>query len=145
MCRNVNLLNLKYPDYLLKKLHENFKVGLHNHFMSMKKALFYIVASEKDRAAMGLTVARRAAEHERFSDVKVILQGESEKLLLDESPGIKDNVDYLIKNHHIDSACKFIAEKFTLTEPILKRGVELQPAGERLAALVNDDYVPIVF
>jgi hypothetical protein len=145
MCSNVNLLKLRYPDNLLKKLHENFKAALHHSFMSMKKALFYIVASEKDRAAMGLTVARRAAEHKRFSDVKVILQGESEKLLLDESPGIKDNVDYLIKNHHIDSACKFIAEKFTLTEPILKKGVDLQPAGERLAALVNDDYVPIVF
>lgn len=113
--------------------------------MSMKKAVFYIVASEKDRAAMGLIVARRAAEHRRFSDVKVILQGESEKLLIEEAPEIRDNVDYLIKNHHIDSACKFLAEKLTITEPILKRGVELQPAGERLAALVNDDYVPIVF
>ena len=59
MCRNVNLLNLKYPDYLLKRLHENFKVGSHNLFMSMKKVVFYIVASEKDRAAMGLTVARK--------------------------------------------------------------------------------------
>lgn len=113
--------------------------------MAMKKALFYIIAAEKERAAMGLTVARRAAENKRFADVKVILQGMSEKLLLDDSPDIKENVDYLIKNHNIDSACKFIAERLTITEPILKRGVELQPAGERLAKLVNDDYVPIVF
>jgi len=113
--------------------------------MEMKKTLFYIISGEMDKAKMGLMVARRSAEFKRFGDVKVILQGPSEKLLLDESPEVKENLDFLIKNHNIDSACKFVAEKMNITEPILKRGVELKPAGERLAALINDNYVPLVF
>lgn len=113
--------------------------------IAMKKAVFYIVTGEIDKARMGIMVARRAAEFKRFGDVKVILQGPSEKLLLDETPEVKENLDFLIKNNNIDSACKFIAERMNIVEPILKRGVELKPGGERLAALVNDDYVPLVF
>ncbi|WP_393971555.1 hypothetical protein OXIME_000122 [Oxyplasma meridianum] len=113
--------------------------------MEMKKTVFYIITGEMDRARMALMVARRSAEFKRFQDVKVILQGPSEKLLLDENPEIKDNIDFLIKNHNIDSACKFIAEQMNISDPIIKRGVELKPGGERLAALVNDDYVPLVF
>jgi hypothetical protein len=113
--------------------------------MAMKKAVFYIVTGEMSKAKMGLTVARRASEHKRFADVKVILQGPSEKLLLEEDQDVKDNVDFLIKNHNIDSACKFIAERMNIAEPIISRGVELKPGGERLAALVNDDYIPLVF
>lgn len=113
--------------------------------MVMKKTLFYIVTGEMDKARMGLMVARRAAEFKRFGDVKVILQGPSERLLLEENPDVKENLDFLIKNHNIDSACKFVAEKMNIAEPILKRGVELKPGGERLAALINEDYVPLVF
>ncbi|MCL4341725.1 MAG: hypothetical protein M1431_06505 [Candidatus Thermoplasmatota archaeon] len=113
--------------------------------MAMKKAVFYIVTGEMNKAKMGLTVARRASEFKRFSDVKVILQGPSEKLLLEEEPEVKETVDFLIKNHNIDSACKFIADKMNISAPIISRGVELKPGGERLAALVNDDYLPLVF
>jgi hypothetical protein len=113
--------------------------------MSMKKAVFYIVTGETDKAKMALTVARRAAEFKRFEDVKVVLQGPSEKLIIDEDPAVKDNVDFLIRNKCIDSACKFIADRMQISEPIMKRGVELKPGGERLSALVNDDYVPLVF
>ena len=88
--------------------------------MTTKKAVFYIITGETDRAKMGIMVARRAAEFKRFEDVKVILQGPSEKLLLDENPEVKENLDFLIKNHNIDSACKFIAEKMNIAEPILK-------------------------
>jgi hypothetical protein len=113
--------------------------------MSMKKVVFYVVTGETDKAKMALTVARRAAEFKRFEDVKVVLQGPSEKLIIDEDPAMKDNLDFLIKNKCIDSACKFIADKMQISDSIMKRGVELKPGGERLAALVNDDYLPLVF
>ena len=66
--------------------------------MSMKKVVFYVVTGETDKAKMALTVARRAAEFKRFEDVKVVLQGPSEKLIIDEDPAVKDNLDFLIKN-----------------------------------------------
>lgn len=113
----------------------------------MEKALFYIIAGENDksRAVMGLNVAKRAVEFKRFADVKVLLQGPSQKLIVSEEPEVKEILDYLINNKAIDSACSFIAKNLQIEEPILKKGVELKPAGERLAALVNDGYVPIVF
>lgn len=113
----------------------------------MQKALFYIVASENERgrAIMGLNVAKRSHENKRFADVKVIIQGASEKLIIDEDKNVKEIIDYLIANRIMDSACSFIAKNLSIEEPILKRGVELKPAGERLSALVNDGYIPLVF
>lgn len=113
----------------------------------MQKALFYIVAgeNEKERAVMGINVAKRSHEFKRFADVKVIIQGPAERLIVDDDPKVKPIVDYLISNKLMDSACSFIAKNLEIEEPILKRGVELKPAGERLAALVNDGYIPLVF
>lgn len=113
----------------------------------MQKALFYIIAGENDmgKAIMGLNVARRSHEFKRFEDVKVILQGPSERLVFDEKPEIKSVVDYLITNKIIDSACSNFAKNSSIVEPIVNRGVELKPSGERLAAFVNDGYVPISF
>lgn len=113
----------------------------------MQKALFYIVAGENERnkAIMGLNVAKRSHEFKRFADVKVILQGPSEKLILDEDEKVKEIMDYLIGNKIIDSACSFMAKNFSIEEPIIKRGVELKPSGERLSALVNDGYIPLTF
>lgn len=113
----------------------------------MQKTLFYIVAgeNERDRALMGLNVARRSFEFKRFADVKVILQGPSEKLLIDEDEEVRKVVKYLITNRLIDSACSFMAKKLEIEEPITKLGVELKPSGERLAAYVNEGYVPITF
>lgn len=113
----------------------------------MQKALFYIIASENDRgrAIMGLNVARRSHEFKRFADVKVIIQGPSQKLIVDEDEEVKSLIDYLIRNRMMDSACSNFARKLQLEGPIQDRGVELKPSGERLAALVNDGYVPLVF
>lgn len=113
----------------------------------MQKTLFYIIAgeNEKERAIMGLRVAKRSHEFKRFADVKVILQGPSEKLLLEEDSEIKSLVDFLIGNNIVDSACSFVARNLSIEEPILKRGVQLKPSGERLAALINDGYTPLVF
>jgi hypothetical protein len=113
----------------------------------MQKALFYIVASEneRERAVIALNMARRAHEFKRFADVKIIMQGSSQKLLLDEDKNVKENIDYLISNNVIDSACTFIAKNLSIEEKIQSRGVELKPAGERLSAFVNDGYVPLVF
>lgn len=113
----------------------------------MQKALFYIIAgaNDRDRAIMGLNVAKRSHEFKRFADVKVIIQGPNEKLIIDQDKNVKDLIDYLIANRIIDSACTFFAKNLSIEEPIQKRGVELKPAGERLSALVNDGYVPITF
>lgn len=113
----------------------------------MQKALFYIVAgeNERSRAIMGLHVAKRSHEFKRFADVKVIIQGPSEKLIFDEDPEVKQIIDYLIVNGNMDSACSNIAKNLKIEEPILKKGVLLKPSGERLASLVNDGYIPLVF
>lgn len=113
----------------------------------MQKALFYIVAgeNEKDRAIMGLQVARRSFEFKRFGDVKVIIQGPSEKLLIDEDREVKKVVDYLMSNRLLDSACSMFAEKLGISESIANRGVELKPSGEQMAIYVNDGYIPLIF
>ncbi len=113
----------------------------------MEKALIYIIAGENDRgrAIMGLNVARRSHDAKRFEDIKVILQGPSERLVFDEDPDVRSVIDYLIENRMIDSACSNWAKKASIEEPIINRGVELKPSGERLAAMVNDGYIPISF
>ena len=113
----------------------------------MQKALFYIVAgeNEKERAMLGLNVAKRSHEFKRFADVKVIIQGSSQKLLFDEDKNVKEVVDYLIGNRVIDSACTFVAKRLSIEEKVQGRGIELKPSGERLSALVNDGYIPITF
>ncbi len=113
----------------------------------MQKALFYIVAgeNEKERAMLGLNVAKRSHEFKRFADVKVIIQGSSQKLIFDEDKDVKELIDYLIGNKIIDSACTFVAKKLSIEEKVQGRGVVLKPSGERVAAFVNEGYVPLVF
>ena len=56
-----------------------------------------------------------------------------------------EQVKQLVDGKAVDSACVFIAEKNGIKDRLLSFGVELMPAGERIAHYVNAGYQVITF
>lgn len=113
----------------------------------MSKVLFLIVSGEEAsaKAEAGITVAARSLAAKRYDDLKVLFFGPSEKFIAEAEGQIREQVKQLVDGKAVDSACVFIAEKSGVKDKLLSFGVELMPAGERIAHYVNAGYQVITF
>ncbi|MGC8566393.1 MAG: hypothetical protein ACP5I6_02160 [Caldisphaera sp.] len=114
------------------------------------KALVIISSSDIDKALTGLLWATNALKYKWASDVKVIFFGPIEKEL---SLGNKRLLDAL-KNYNIVSnqktvACKFIAEQNNFLNNLnlisSQMGIDVIYAGNKVAFLLSQGYIPLVF
>lgn len=104
-----------------------------------------VISSEDEKFDVALTFAYRSYVNKRFSDIKVLFFGPSQKRLAKLDGDNLKMLQELIQAGVVDSACVRYAENWGLSEEITKRGVRLAPFGERLATLLNEGYTPITF
>ncbi|AAL64405.1 hypothetical protein [Pyrobaculum aerophilum] len=104
-----------------------------------------VVVSDDEKFDLALMFAYRSYINKRFSDLKVLFFGPSQRRLAKlEGENLKI-LSELVQAGVVDSACVRYAENWGLSEEITKRGVRLASFGERLAALLNDGYYTITF
>lgn len=113
----------------------------------MAKVLFLIVSGEEAsaKAEAGIAVASRSLAAKRYDDLKVLFFGPSEKFIAEAEGNTKEMIKQLIDGKAVDSACVFIAERSGIKDKLLSFGLELLPAGERIAHYVNNGYQVITF
>ncbi|PSN84094.1 hypothetical protein B9Q01_02400 [Candidatus Marsarchaeota G1 archaeon OSP_D] len=113
----------------------------------MAKVLFLIISGKEapQKAELGIIVAARSVLAKRYEDLKVIFFGPSQEYITKLSGQAKEHFEILLKNRAIDSACVNIAQNMGIKPELEALGVELLPAGERIAHYVNQGYQVITF
>jgi hypothetical protein len=113
----------------------------------MAKALFLIIsgAEASAKADLGIVAAARSLKAKRYDDLKVIFFGPSQEYITRISGTVKEHFDVLLEGGAIDSACVNVAETLNLKPQLEALGLELLPAGERIAHYVNQGYEVISF
>ncbi|PSO06871.1 hypothetical protein B9Q04_13840 [Candidatus Marsarchaeota G2 archaeon BE_D] len=113
----------------------------------MAKALFLIIsgAEAPAKAELGIVAAARSVKAKRYEDLKVIFFGPSQEYLTRLTGTAKEHFEILLKEKAVDSACIAVAERMNITQQLESLGLELLPAGERIAHYVNQGYEVITF
>ncbi len=113
----------------------------------MTRVLFLIMSGEESAAKVngGITMALRSLEAKRYEDLKILLFGPSESYITKISGEVLENFKKLISLGAVDSACVYMAEKSNVESKISELGINLLPAGERLAYFINNGYEVITF
>ncbi len=109
-----------------------------------KKNLLVIIASgEREKVLTAIMYARNTANYGWLGDVKVMFFGPSENLLVeDEEVGLEaQNLSNLME----PIACKFLSDRDEISPKIEELGVKVDYVGSKIADLINEGYVPMVW
>lgn len=110
----------------------------------MKKLLVIFSSGEMEKIKTGLMFTKNAMIYRWFDDVKCFVFGPSQKLVA-ESKELSNMLKELIDSGTIPTACKFIAEKHDIKEPLSGIGLEIDYVGKPISDYINNDYIPMVF
>ena len=108
------------------------------------KVLVIIGTAEPGKAHAGAMYALNALKHSWMSDVKLILFGPSEQLLL-EDPDFEDLVRQFMAQGRTPVACKYLAERDGQSAALMDLGVDVEYAGPLISEAIRTGYVPMVW
>ena len=107
------------------------------------KVLIIIATGEKEKALAGLMYANNVLKYGWLDDLKVILFGPSEKLIVQDE-GVWIEVKRL--NEMIGTiACKAISDEYKTSSELEKRGVKVEYVGKIVSDLIKDGYIPMIW
>ena len=108
------------------------------------KILAIISTSNAGKARTGAMYALNALKHGWMEEVKIILFGPAQDLLLDDAEFQK-----LIKEYQeIEEAvvaCKFISDRDKKSEQLTELGIQVEYVGEIISNYIHEGYVPMVW
>ncbi|WP_337861150.1 hypothetical protein [Ferroplasma sp.] len=107
-----------------------------------EKMLIIVISGEKDKtkAIMGLNLANHLND-----ETKVILFGESEKLVASDDKDIKELIKNLQEKGIIPIACSGYAEKNNIDGKLKELKLEIKPISTVISDYVNKGYIPLTF
>lgn len=107
--------------------------------------VLFLIMSDDAKFDFALRMAYNSVKAKRYEDLKIVFFGPSQKRLAGAEGALKTMIDELVANKVIDSACVAVAENMGIKPNLEKMGVQLLPAGERVAHYVNQGYEVITF
>ena len=110
----------------------------------MAKVLF-VIASEDEKFNFSMTMAYNLMKSKSFEDIKVIFFGPSQRRLAQIDGNLKNMLQEMLNNKVIDSACVNIAQAMNIKPQLESLGINLMPAGQRVAYYVNQGYEVLTF
>ncbi len=108
------------------------------------KTVVIISTAEVEKAYTGMMYAVNALKQKWMEEVKMIIFGPAENLLLRDS-GMQNFLKQYLDQMGEVTACKFIAERDGTTGKIETLGVTVDFVGKMISDLVKDGYVPMVW
>ena len=111
-------------------------------FMS-SKVLVIIATGEKEKALAGLMYASNALKFGWLEDLKVVLFGPSERLIVQDEQVWKE-AKYISEMIGI-LACKAVSDEYDSSKELEKRGVKVEYVGGIISDFIKDGYVPMVW
>lgn len=113
----------------------------------MTKLLYVIISGEEesDKFDRAIFSAVRIAEKKRVEDIKVLFFGNSETLVTKATGDRRELIEKLINLNAVDSACVGIAKRLNIEEELKSIGIAQEDYSLRIAAFLDDGYVPMTF
>jgi len=109
------------------------------------KVMVIIGTAEVEKACAGAMYALNALKHRWLSDVKLLLFGPAEQLVLD-NEDFQDLVrQYMDTDGAAPVACKFLADRDGQTDRLDALGLDVQYVGPLISDAIKDGYVPMVW
>ncbi|MHB1440691.1 MAG: hypothetical protein ACYCSO_06605 [Cuniculiplasma sp.] len=111
------------------------------------KIIFIISSgeSEKEKALTGLRMAINMKQKNRVSDVRILFFGPSQEMIAKGGEPIDDMLKEATEAGVYKTACVFIAKSKNISDSLISKNINLEPAGEVLANALKEGYVPITF
>lgn len=109
------------------------------------KVIVIIGTAEPEKAQAGAMYALNAVKHGWMTEVKLLLFGPAERLVL-EDPDLQDLVrQYLAEDTASPIACKFLADRDEHAEPLAELGIDVQYVGPIISDAIKAGFVPMVW
>jgi hypothetical protein len=107
------------------------------------KVVIILSSGEKGKVLTGIRYATRVQQEKLLPEVKVILFGPVEKLVLEDEE--VQSALMGLKAFETPVACKTISDKQGLSEGLAGIGLEVDYVGPIISRYIREDYVPLVF
>ncbi len=108
-----------------------------------QKLLVIIASSDREKVLTALMYARNTVKFGWLEDVKVMFFGPAENLLV--SDEAVSHEAQILADVVEPIACKFIADRDEISPQIEELGVTVDYVGTRIADLLKEGYVPMVW
>lgn len=106
----------------------------------MAKILIWLASGEKEKLNPGILYGTNAKKYGWVDDVKFVVFGEAEKLMLEDEElfsKIQDSVETVY--------CKFVAEEMNITKDLESKGAKVIYVGEYISNLLKEGYQVLTF
>ncbi|MGA1847540.1 hypothetical protein [Deferribacter abyssi] len=106
----------------------------------MAKILIWLSSNKKEILEPGITYGINAKKHGWVEDVKFVIFGQAEKLLLED-----EELFNKLQEHAEPIFCKYIADQIGITENLKQKGAKIKYVGKYISNLINDGYEVLTF
>ena len=110
----------------------------------VRKILIILSTAEREKAMAGLMYAKNTHDNHWFDDVRVILFGPFERLLVEDKE-IRDLGAEIFKIIAHPVACNTFADDPVVSDAIKSLGCEIDQVGGIISESIRNGYVPLVF
>lgn len=107
------------------------------------KLLVIVSTGENEKALTGLAYAYYAMDQGWMDEVKVVLMGPSEKLLVEDEEFIK--IAKQMAEVDPPTACKLLSDNAGISDRIEALGLKVDYVGSLISNFIKDGFVPMVF
>ena len=108
------------------------------------KILVIISTSDAGKAHTGAMYALNALKNGWMEEVKIILFGPAQDLLLEDAELQKMLKEYQEIEEAV-VACKFISDRDEKSEQLTEIGIQVEYVGEMISNYIHEGYVPMVW
>ncbi len=108
------------------------------------KIVVVISTSDAEKAKTGLMYAVNSVTQNWMADVKLIIFGPAQDLLLSDNE-IKDYIIQFQEAKGKVTACKFIAERDKNAKEIASLGVDIEYVGSIISDFIKEGYIPLIW
>ena len=108
------------------------------------KIVVIISTSDAGKARTGAMYALNALRNGWMDEVKIILFGPAQDLLLEDA-GLQDLVKEYQEIDESVVACKFISDRDKKSEELSEIGIQVEYVGEMISNYIHEGYVPMVW
>ena len=108
------------------------------------KVLIIISTSNAGKAQTGAMYALNSLKYGWMEDVKVILFGPAQDLLLEDEK-FRDLIQEYMEIEENVFACKFISDRDEKSDDLDKLGIQVKYVGEMISNYIKDGFAPMVW
>ncbi|KAA0257371.1 hypothetical protein FHQ18_10005 [Deferribacter autotrophicus] len=106
----------------------------------MAKILIWLASGKKELLEPGITYGINAKKYGWVEDVKFVIFGQAEKLLLEDEELFKT-----LQEHVEPVYCKFVADQKGISEKLEEKGAKVIYVGEFISNLIKEGYEVLTF